>query len=131
MLLSLWLALNFSQAPALAESGYLFRNKQGQATLLPALSVKYETDGYFDKDEQGWCARRFELEIWPNGSVTLHDFFDANGLIRADNFYLGKVIAQTEDTLTLLVQRISLDPQHKGYRSRRYTFDLKTHRLID
>ena len=108
-----------------------FKNKQGQVALLSAFSVNYETDGYFDKDEQGWCARRFALEIWPNGSVKMHDWYDANGQIRYDVYFLGKVIAQSDQTLTLLLQRISLDPQLTAYKPSRYTFDLKTHRLKD
>ena len=46
--------------------------------MTPDLNASYDL-GYFDKDEQGWCARR--VDVFQNGdTVTVHESGDDNGL---------------------------------------------------
>lgn len=47
-------------------------------------------DGYFDKDEQGWCARRITV-ITADGRVTIHRSGDDNGDRPYDDTVVGNI----------------------------------------
>lgn len=103
-------------------------NKQGKVFALKPLQFHYEIDGHFDKDEQGWCASRIEIQIWPNGEVLLRDWYDANGHILSDLHYRGHVIAQYGQTLTLQLEGRGFQA-HLGVVDGRVELDLQTGRL--
>ena len=40
--------------------------------------------GYFDKDEQGWCASYVHIICEDGINVKFREYYDANGIIRSD-----------------------------------------------
>lgn len=47
--------------------------------LFPPMSAEYD-DGYFDKDEQGWCSAWTSVVSTPGGEVRIRQWGDRNGL---------------------------------------------------
>lgn len=71
------------------------------ATALPPIDVTYEEPGgYFDKDEQGWCAPH--VAITQDGSrVRIRRWFDANGVIRSDATQEGTIVESDGQRATI------------------------------
>lgn len=104
-------------------------SKAGKAYPLPTRRFQYELEGYFDKDEQGWCATRIEIQIRPDGAVTLRDWYDANGRIPSDRHYRGRVLSQFGQTLLLQLEGHSFNAHLGADRFGRVRLDLETGRL--
>lgn len=70
--------------------------------MPPPIDVTYEEPGgYFDKDEQGWCAPR--VTITQDGArVRIRRWFDANGIVRSDSTEDG-IIAESDDQRVTIV----------------------------
>ena len=64
---------------------------------------KYEEGGYFDKDEQGWCANYIEISCEDGLNVKIRQFFDANGYIQSDSTRLGTVQSIKDGIVTIKV----------------------------
>jgi hypothetical protein len=68
----------------------------------PSIACSYEEDGYFDKDEQGWCARKIDISQ-EGRRVSIHRWYDANGIIRSDETMAGTIERVDADTASILV----------------------------
>lgn len=64
---------------------------------------KYEEGGYFDKDEQGWCANYIEISCEDGVNVKIRQFFDANGYIQSDSTRYGTVQEVKDGIVTILI----------------------------
>ena len=64
---------------------------------------KYEEGGYFDKDEQGWCANYVEISCKDGTNVKIRQFFDANGYIQSDSTRYGTVQSVSGGIVTILI----------------------------
>lgn len=62
---------------------------------MTPLAADYEEGGWFDKDEQGWCANR--VRVWEEGgAVFIREWHDANGIIRTDATHRTTVVSRDD-----------------------------------
>jgi len=59
--------------------------------------------GHFDKDEQGWCADYVHITCTDGLHVKLRKYYDANGIIRSDMHWEGKVQEVREGIVYILM----------------------------
>ncbi len=85
------------------------------------INVDYEVSGFFDKDEQGWCADRVTVSCQDGKLVTIRKYFDANGIIRSD-MTLEAVVQKQEHHLLYL---------NFLHNAQTICFDLQKQRLIE
>ena len=85
---------------------------------IPDVTTYYEQDGYFDKDEQGWCATLIAISQ-EGARVSIRRWHDANGILRSDEKWQGTIGEQQGDRVTLLLDGGGT-----------FTFDLKARRLV-
>jgi hypothetical protein len=62
---------------------------------IPDVSARYD-EGYFDKDEQGWCSRNVDV-VQTGARVLVHRWGDDNGARPHDERLEGEIAAHFED----------------------------------
>jgi hypothetical protein len=62
-----------------------------------------DLEGYFNKDEQGWCGYRIEV-ICEDGKVTYRHFFDANGRVESEKVLQGKITRTENDIVYITLE---------------------------
>lgn len=67
---------------------------------VPDVTFRGEVDGYFDKDEQGWCSTM--IEVTQTGRrVRVRVWHDANGVLRSDHTREGTIGEETDEKIAL------------------------------
>jgi hypothetical protein len=80
----------------------------------------YEESGYFDKDEQGWCAYYVEISCEDGVNVTMRRYFNANGYIHEDVTYFGEIQNIDNEIVSILLNT-----------GRTVRYSLSNRRLVD
>lgn len=101
--LLLWTIPSFSHSILPTESPPMSSHPQAEPVTL---NYQYEASGFFDKDAQGWCSTQIWVKITSDQQVRIQEWFDENGIIRADTTYTGNVIEQDQHRLTIQLQKI-------------------------
>lgn len=60
--------------------------------------------GYFDKDEQGWCASYVHIVCEDGNHVKYREYFDANGIIRSDYNSEGTIQELRDGIVSILLK---------------------------
>lgn len=63
-----------------------------------------ELEGYFNKDEQGWCGYRLEVASEDGINVTYRKVFDSNGRIDSEEILTGVITKTEEEMLYITLQ---------------------------
>ncbi len=70
---------------------------------MTAFKAYKELEGYFNKDEQGWCGYRIEV-ICEDENVTHRKYFDSNGTIESEEILKGTVTKTESEIVYITLQ---------------------------